>query len=136
MAACRADASGISNRSAGDAACEGCIVGDDGEDGPQGCVWACPAAADGMVPAGARQIDWIAGDPGAAGCAQAASRKVAEELSIRGILRGFGLKVGQVTRKTFEARIRELVTGQATLGRIAEAMLSARATLQAEYEKL
>ena len=30
------------------------------------------------------------------------------ELSIRGILRGFGLKVGQVTRKTFEARIREL----------------------------
>src|SRR5262245_24588703 len=50
------------------------------------------------------------------------------ELSIRGILRGFGLKVGQVTRKTFEARIRELVTGQATLGRIAEAMLLARAT--------
>ena len=33
------------------------------------------------------------------------------ELSIRGILRGFGLKVGQVTRKTFEARVRELVTG-------------------------
>src|SRR5262245_34788688 len=64
MAACGADASRISNRSAGDAACEGGIVGDDGEDGPQGCVWACPAAADGMVPAGARQIDWIAGDPG------------------------------------------------------------------------
>jgi transposase len=39
-------------------------------------------------------------------------------------------------RKTFEARIRELVTGQATLERIAEAMLSARATLQTEYEKL
>ena len=32
---------------------------------------------DGMVPAGTRQIDWIAGDSGAAGCAQAASRKVA-----------------------------------------------------------
>ena len=54
------------------------------------------------------------------------------ELSIRGILRGFGLKVGQVTRKTFEARIRELVTGQATLERITEAMLSARATLQVD----
>ena len=52
------------------------------------------------------------------------------------ILRGFGLKVGQVTRKTFEARIRELVTGQATLEHIAEAMLSARATLQSQYEKL
>src|SRR4029453_1576324 len=58
------------------------------------------------------------------------------ELSIRGILRGFGLKVGAVTRKGFEARIRELVTGQATLERIAEAMLSARAALKAEYEKL
>jgi transposase len=58
------------------------------------------------------------------------------ELSVRGILRGFGLKVGQVTRKEFEARIRELVAGQATLERIAGAMLSARATLKAEYEKL
>jgi transposase len=58
------------------------------------------------------------------------------ELSIRGILRGFGLKVGQVTRKEFEARIRELVAGQATLERIAGAMLSARTTLKAEYEKL
>src|SRR6266542_5115876 len=38
------------------------------------------------------------------------------ELSIRGILRGFGLKVGAVTRKGFEARIRELVTGQEALG--------------------
>jgi transposase len=58
------------------------------------------------------------------------------ELSIRGILRGFGLKVGQVTRKTFEARIRELVTGHTTLEHIAEAMLPARATLKAQYEKL
>jgi transposase len=58
------------------------------------------------------------------------------ELSIRGILRGFGLKVGQVTRKEFEARIRELVMGHATLERIAQAMLLARATLKAEYEKL
>jgi transposase len=57
-------------------------------------------------------------------------------LSIRGILRGFGLKVGPVTRKGFEARIRELVMGQATLERIATAMLSARAALKAEYGKL
>jgi len=58
------------------------------------------------------------------------------ELSIRGILRGFGLKVGPVTRKGFEARIRELVAGQATLERIAGAMLSARAALKMEYGKL
>jgi transposase len=57
-------------------------------------------------------------------------------LSIRGILRGFGLKVGPVTRKRFDARIRELVTGQATLERIAGAMLSARVALKVEYEKL
>src|SRR5262249_45804855 len=77
MAACGGDASRILNRSAGDAACEGGIVGDDGGDGPQGCGWGWPAAAGGVVPEGGRQIDWVAGDPGAAGCAQAASRKVA-----------------------------------------------------------
>src|SRR5499427_823332 len=137
MAACGADASRISNRSAGDAACEGGIVGDDGEDGPQGCVWACPAAADGMVPAGARQIDWIAGDPGAAGCAQAASRKVAGRgIEHSGNPAWFRPGGRPGDPKTFEARIWELVTGHATLERIAEAMLSARATLQAEYEKL
>jgi transposase len=63
-------------------------------------------------------------------------RLIDVELSIRGILRGFGLKVGAVTRKGFDARIRELVTGQATLERIAGAMLAARATLKVEYEKL
>src|SRR6266513_2150828 len=67
---------------------------------------------------------------------QLLGRLIDVELSIRGILRGFGLKVGPVTRKGFEARIRELVTGQATLERIAGAMLSARVALKAEYEKL
>jgi transposase len=33
------------------------------------------------------------------------------ELSIRGILRGFGLKVGQVSKGQFVTRIRELITG-------------------------
>ena len=67
---------------------------------------------------------------------QLLGRLIDVELSIRGILRGFGLKVGPVTRKDFEARIRELVTGQAMLERIAGAMLSARATLKTEYDKL
>jgi transposase len=58
------------------------------------------------------------------------------ELSIRGILRGFGLKVGQVSAGKFERRIRELVNGQAMLVQITEAMLSARTTLQTEYSKL
>ena len=67
---------------------------------------------------------------------QLLGRLIDVELSIRGILRGFGLKVGVVTRKGFEGRIWELVTGHITLERIAGAMLSARATLKVEYEKL
>src|SRR5262249_49105553 len=66
---------------------------------------------------------------------QLLGRLIDVELSIRGILRGFGLKVGPVARKGFDARVRELVTGQPTLERIAEAMLSARVALKAEYEK-
>ena len=58
------------------------------------------------------------------------------EFSIRGILRGFGLKMGVVTRKNFDARARELCVGQAMLEQIAEAMLAARATLQKEYSRL
>ena len=38
---------------------------------------------------------------------QLLGRLIDVELSIRGILRGFGLKVGPVTRKGFDARIRE-----------------------------
>ena len=58
------------------------------------------------------------------------------ELSMRGILRGFGLKVGHVTDKSFEARIRKLVTGHTMLEQIAEAMLAARATLLSQFKKL
>src|SRR5690242_13529566 len=42
------------------------------------------------------------------------------ELSIRGILRGFGLKVGEVCKGRFAARIRELAAGQPMLERVVE----------------
>jgi transposase len=58
------------------------------------------------------------------------------EMSLRGILRGFGLKVGKTTRRLFESRIRELVEGQPTLSIVAEALLSARATLADELRRL
>jgi transposase len=58
------------------------------------------------------------------------------ELSIRGILRGFGLKVGKVTKKDFEKRIRELVTGHEMLTEISAAMLAARTTLLTQFTKL
>ena len=55
------------------------------------------------------------------------------ELCLRGILRGFGLKLGDVAKGRFEARVRELVAGQKTLEGLAEPMLRARAALRAEY---
>ena len=58
------------------------------------------------------------------------------ELSIRGILRGFGLKVGVVSKGRFAVRIRELVTGQVMLERVIEPMLRAREALRAEYHAL
>jgi transposase len=45
------------------------------------------------------------------------------EMSLRGILRGFGLKVGRTTPKRLAGRIRELVAGHASLEAIAEALL-------------
>lgn len=58
------------------------------------------------------------------------------ELSLRGILRGFGLKVGKTTPRTFDGRIRELVDGQPTLQGIADALLAARETLAREFAGL
>src|SRR3954451_22074064 len=45
------------------------------------------------------------------------------ELSIRGLLRGFGLELGEVSKGRFAARIRELATGQPMLERVVEPML-------------
>jgi transposase len=55
------------------------------------------------------------------------------ESSLRGILRGFGLKVGKVSPLLFEGRIRELVAGHPSLEEIADALLSVRRTLWLEF---
>src|SRR5262245_7363505 len=55
------------------------------------------------------------------------------ETSLRGILRGSGLKVGPTTPKRFEARIQELVTGHPSLQVIAGALLAVRAVLLREF---
>jgi transposase len=57
------------------------------------------------------------------------------EMSLRGILRGFGLKVGQTTPRSFEARVRELIEGHATLLLVADALLRARAVLAEQLGK-
>jgi transposase len=55
------------------------------------------------------------------------------EMSLRGTLRGFGLKVGKTTPRRFEARILELVAGHPSLEAIAKALLAARAVLLREF---
>src|SRR5277367_6694391 len=50
------------------------------------------------------------------------------EMSLRGVLRGFGLKVGRTTPRTF--------AGHATLSTIAEALLVARGALFEQWQKL
>jgi transposase len=64
------------------------------------------------------------------------SKRLDLEMSLRGVLRGFGLKVGLTTPRTFAGRVRELAKGQATLEAIAEAMLKARDALIKEYKGL
>jgi len=56
------------------------------------------------------------------------------ESSLRGILRGFGLKVGKTTPIHFEGRIKELVAGHPSLEIVASALLSVRATLRRELD--
>jgi transposase len=61
------------------------------------------------------------------------SRLYDVEMSLRGILRGFGLKIGRTTPKRFAERIRELVVGHATLEAVGEALLSVHAVLLREF---
>src|SRR4249920_2031379 len=55
------------------------------------------------------------------------------ENSLRGILRGFGLKVGKTTGQKFAGRIEELVAGHPHLQTIAKALLAVRAVLRTEF---
>jgi transposase len=58
------------------------------------------------------------------------------ENSLRGILRGFGLKVGHTTARSFAGRIRELTAGQTNLAMIAQALLAVHAVLLREFTAL
>jgi transposase len=58
------------------------------------------------------------------------------EFSIRGILRGFGLKMGKTSKAQFVARVRELALGHPMLELITEPMLRAREALRTEYARL
>ena len=94
----------------------------------------CAIDAAWLVPAGALQVDGRAGDASGADGAQAGAveAKGCGEQSARD-LRGFGLKVGKTTARSFAGRIRELVAGQANLETIAQALLAVHAVLLREF---
>src|SRR5580700_11482509 len=56
------------------------------------------------------------------------------ENSLRGILRGFGLKVGKTTELRFAGRIEEPVGGHPHLEMIAKSLLAVRAVLRNEFK--
>ena len=58
------------------------------------------------------------------------------EMSLRGILRNFGLKVGAISRGRFEYRIRELTQGNVMLEAATGPMLHARMSLRQELASL
>jgi transposase len=55
------------------------------------------------------------------------------ENSLRGILRGFGLKVGKTTKRSFATRVSELVAGHPALETIAAATLAVHMVLLREF---
>ena len=61
---------------------------------------------------------------------------IALEMSLRGLLRNFGLKVGAISRGRFEARIRDLAADNPMLVAATEPMLRARAPLREELAGL
>jgi transposase len=56
------------------------------------------------------------------------------ENGLRGLLRGFGLKVGKTSTTGFAARVQELVSGHPSLEAVAAALLSVRAVLLREFK--
>jgi transposase len=54
----------------------------------------------------------------------------------RGVIRPFGLKVGQVSTDRFEARVGELVADLAELAQIVEPLLAARAAMRLPFARM
>jgi transposase len=58
------------------------------------------------------------------------------ENELRGMLKTFGFRIGPTTRRSFAARVRELLDKQAALRAIAEPLLAVRAVLLEEHQRL
>jgi transposase len=57
------------------------------------------------------------------------------EMSVRGVLRGFGLRVGPTTPRIFETRVHELVDGHPTLVRLTSRDGSRRSAITASERR-
>lgn len=64
------------------------------------------------------------------------SRYIDIEMCLRGLLRGYGLKVGPTKPKTFDARVRELTASVPGLIETIDALLTARAALVEQFRRL
>src|SRR6185437_6269224 len=134
MAPCGDAGSRVGGGTAGDPARACCVQGDAGEVGPQRRARDRATDAAGLVPAGALQVDRRAGSTRGPDARKLVQSKLLDiENSLRGILRGFGLKVGKTTPRSFAGRVQELVDGHPNLEEIGEALLSVRAVLQREF---
>ncbi|WP_116970567.1 IS110 family transposase [Blastomonas sp. UPD001] len=58
------------------------------------------------------------------------------EADLRGVLKNFGLKLGKVTPRTFEGRVRELASFDPFIAEIVEPVLAARRAMREQYDKL
>ena len=58
------------------------------------------------------------------------------ELGLRGVLRGFGLRLGKIRKGRYAERVQELASGNPMLERVTEAMLRSRDALRAEMTAL
>lgn len=95
-----------------------------------------PTAPHGVVSSGPRQIVAGPGHPSSPCWPQASAIQAARRQAQHPGYPGYGLKVGEVSRGRFEARIRELTAGHAILLMVIDAMLTARAALWSEFTKL
>lgn len=58
------------------------------------------------------------------------------EADLRGVLKNFGLKLGKVTPKEFEMRVRELAAFDPLIAQIVEIVLVARKSMREQYDRL
>ena len=120
-----------------DRARKGDALGYDGEDGPKRCTRDRPAAADGWYrPVHAKSVPCKDSRALLVGRKLLQGKLLDVELNIRQTLRGYGLKVGEVSRGRFEMPIRELIAGHVTLETVIGSMLAARTASWNESTKL